>query len=95
MNVDKNLIIAAVVGAVLIIAAGYLLLFKPPADVVSEETPTSPEEIAFVNLASQLDPLTFDTSIFSDTRFTSLIDIHTAVVPEPSGRRDPFAPLGK
>jgi hypothetical protein len=95
MALNKNLVIAAVIAIVIIVAAGYLLFLKPTAPVVTEATPTSPEEIAFVNLASQLDPLVFDTSIFSDPRFTSLIDIHTAVIPEATGRRDPFAPLGK
>ncbi len=95
MPLNKNVIIASAVATVLVVAAGYLLFLKPSDPAVSETEPTSPEEIAFVNLASQLEPLSFDTSIFSDPRFTSLIDIHTVILPETSGRRDPFAPLGK
>jgi hypothetical protein len=40
---------------------------------------------------SDLQSLSFDTSIFSDPRFTSLVDITIAVQPEPVGRSDPFA----
>jgi hypothetical protein len=95
MNIDKNFIIAGAIGTALIVTAGYLLFFKAPAPAVTSTEPTSPEEIAFVNLASQLEPLGFDTSIFSDPRFAALVDIHTPVIPEAAGRRDPFAPLGK
>lgn len=95
LHTNKNTIIALVIGAVLIIAAVYLLFLQPPATVVVvETTPGSPEEMTFISLAAQLTPLEFNTGILADPRFMALVDIHTPVVSEPSGRRDPFAPLG-
>lgn len=95
MTLNKNLIIAIVIGVVLLTGAGYLLFFSSPLPAVTETQPTSPEELTFVNLTSQLEPLGFDTSILADPRFMALVDIHTAVVPESAGRRDPFAPIGR
>lgn len=95
INLNKNTIIAIVVGVVVLGGAAYLLFAKPAdstATVTASEA-ASPAELTFVNLASQLEPLGFDTSILSDPRFTSLVDIHTAIIPEPNGRKDPFAPL--
>jgi hypothetical protein len=96
LNFSKNTIIALVVGAVLIVAAVYLLFFQSPSTVVVVEgAPTSPEEQNFLILANQLEPLSFETGVLSDPRFMALVDIHTPIVSEPAGRRDPFAPLGK
>jgi hypothetical protein len=90
---NKQTIIAAVIGVVLLAGAGYLLFLQPPsADTLTASEPTSPAETTFVNLASQLEPLGFDTSILTDPRFMALVDIHTAILPEAVGRRDPFAP---
>jgi hypothetical protein len=60
---------------------------------VSASAPASAAELTFVNLVGQLNSLTFDTSILSDPRFTALVDIHTSLVPEAAGRRNPFAPI--
>ncbi len=96
---DKNTIIAIVIGFVFLTGAGYFLFVKPATGTntitVEGNASTSPEESTFVNLAAQLEPLGFDTSILSDPRFVSLIDLHTAVIPEPAGRRDPFAQPGR
>lgn len=62
---------------------------------VTASAPTSEAEAVFVNLTSQLGTLSYDTSILSDPRFTSLVDLHTAVLPEQQGRKDPFAPFTK
>jgi hypothetical protein len=53
----------------------------------------NPAQAQFQSLASQLDPITFDTSIFSDPAFTSLVDLTTPITPEEKGRLDPFAPI--
>ncbi len=90
---NKNTIIAIVIGVVVLAAAAYMLFFNGDTNVVTEGIPVTPAETTFVNLAAQLEPLGFDTSILSDPRFTALQDIHTAIVPEASGRKDPFAPI--
>lgn len=88
---SKNTIIAIAAGAALLAAAAYLLLKPSTAPVVVETAPQSPAEVTFVSLASQLEPLGFDTSILSDPRFMSLVDIHTTVLPETPGHADPFS----
>jgi hypothetical protein len=93
MHLNKNTIIAIAAGAVLLAAAAYLLFMKSDSTVaLTESLPQSTAEITFVNLASQLEPLGFDTSVLSDPRFMSLIDIHTAIIPESVGHADPFSP---
>lgn len=91
---NRNTLIAIGIGIGLLLLAGYFLFLKPTSTTaVTATEPNSPAENTFVNLASQLEPLGFDTSILSDPRFTLLVDIHTAIIPETNGRRDPFAPL--
>lgn len=53
----------------------------------------SDAELTFVNLAGQLDPIDFDTTLLSDPRFSALVDIRTPILPESVGRTDPFAPI--
>ena len=63
-------------------------------EIITENgAPSSSTEATFIGLASELETVTFDPAIFTDPRFTRLRDISTAVVTEPSGRRDPFGPL--
>ena len=93
---NKNTIIALVIGAVVLIGAVYMLFFSTkPQEGLTGDVPTSAEEAVFVNLTNQLEPLKFETGILRDLRFTALVDIHTDVLPEGSFRRDPFAPLSK
>lgn len=85
--------------AALVIAGGFYYFFFVASDsdetVLPSGAPASQAEISFIALVGQLDPIAFDTSIFSNPRFTQLVDIHTAVLPEPQGRTDPFGPLGR
>ncbi len=94
MNLTKNKNLMFGLGAAALIAAGYFLFFNTsaPADLTVGDT-TSPAELLFINLAGQLEPVAFNGGILSDARFESLVDIRTAVIPETSGRPDPFAPL--
>ncbi len=100
MHISQNTIVIIAFGLIVAAAVGYLLFEKPSVstttstDTTTTSTgPASGAEATFVNLVSQLDSVTFDTSILSDPRFTGLQDIHTAILPEASGRPDPFAPL--
>jgi hypothetical protein len=77
---------------------GYYFFFfhsdSGPAVTATAGT-ASDAELSFITLVSKLDPIVFDTSVLSDSRFTSREDIRTAIVPEASGRKDPFAPIGR
>jgi hypothetical protein len=87
----------ALAAAALIVLAGCVWYFFGRTS--SEEIvgigagPSSGSEAIFIALATQLGTISFDTAIFGDPRFSALQDIHTNVVPEAAGRRDPFAPL--
>ncbi len=81
----------------LVIAAGAYWYFftgsgnQPP---LTSSAPTdNTAQTQFQSLVTELTPISFNTAIFSDPRFTSLIDLATPVSPEPSGRLDPFAPV--
>ena len=90
-------IIVAVGVLVLATAAYFLLMNKDDGETVLIEDGSAASEAqsVFINLAAQIEPVSFDTSILSDPRFLGLQDIHTAIVPEPVGRTDPFAPLSR
>ncbi len=90
---NKGIIIG--LGAVIILAVVYLLFFDkaPTADLTSSTTTGSPAELYFVNLSGELDDISFDTTVLTDPRFNALTDIRTAILPETSGRPDPFAPI--
>lgn len=84
------------IGAGLVVVAGLVYFFffsTAETDTVVSSTPASDAELTFVNLASQLGTLEFDTSLLSDPRFMALVDVRTAIIPEASGRKDPFAPI--
>ena len=85
-----------VIAALVIIAGTYWYFFvqtgnQPP---LSTSSPSgNAAQTQFQTLVSQLQPISFDTSIFSDPKFTSLVDLTMPVAPETSGRADPFAPV--
>ena len=88
----KTLLLGAVIVVVLGVAYMYLFSGTPQAPVTAT-TPTGAAEQQFLSVAAELQPISFDTTIFSDPRFTSLVDITVPLAPEPQGRPDPFAPL--
>lgn len=95
MTMTKNTIITIVLGLLLIAAALYLLFGKGDTRsvITSIGGPTSVAEQTFINLTAQINPIEFDTDLLNDPRFASLQDLKTAIIPETSGRVDPFAPL--
>lgn len=95
MNASRNTIILVILAVLVLAAAGYLLFGRGDATPTLQGTgaPASQAELTFLNLTAQIEPVAFDTSILSDSRFKALQDIRTVVVPEDAGRVDPFAPL--
>ena len=97
---NQKTIIALIIVIVGVAIPGYFLLTSSSKvdtsnEVVSTSDIGNDAEAQFVTLSAQLVPLSFDTTILTDSRFTSLIDLHTIVLPEAIGRRDPFAPIGR
>ncbi|MGD0328470.1 MAG: hypothetical protein ABSB00_02015 [Minisyncoccia bacterium] len=89
---SKNLVLIIVI--VLIAAAGVYWYFftgtgnQPTLLIGGTENQAQAQ---FETLVSELTPISFDTSIFSDSRFNALVDISTPITPEPISRPDPFA----
>ena len=91
----KSNTIILIVASLLLFAAAYWFFFtgtgnEPP---LSTGEPVSQAQVQFEILIGALEPITFDTRIFSDARFTALVDLTTPVSPESFGRIDPLAPL--
>jgi hypothetical protein len=94
---SKSTIVLVILAIVLLGAGGYLFLNggAPSATALSGGlAPEDPGQAAFIQLASQLGPITLDASVLDDPRFTNLVDLGTQIVPESAGRPDPFAPIG-
>ncbi|MEK7114394.1 MAG: hypothetical protein AAB850_02485, partial [Patescibacteria group bacterium] len=88
--------VTLIVITLLIAAGAYWYFFTgtgnlPPLTVTSAQV--SQAQTQFQMLVSQLQPISFNTALFSDARFNALIDLTTPVSPETPGRLDPFAPL--
>ncbi len=91
----KGLIIGGVI--VLIGVAWYVLGSgsSSQSDITTTTTDSAlsgPGAQIVATLVS-LQAVSLNSSIFSDPAFASLQDLTTAIVPEPVGRPDPFAPL--
>ncbi len=83
--------------ATLIIAAGaYWYFFTGTGNEPPLTTTTSFEggaQAQFQTLVGELQPISFDTGIFSEPSFMALVDLATPITPETIGRPDPFAPV--
>lgn len=64
---------------------------KPPLTTLSSST--NQAQSRFQTLVGELQPVSFNTDIFSDSRFNALVDLATPIAPETAGRIDPFAPV--
>lgn len=99
MNVKKNQL--GLIIAIVVIVAGLVVYFvwlRPsttPNVSSTDAAGSSAAQETFLALAAQLGPVAFDTSIFSNARFQSLVDLKTPILPEPGGRTDPFAVIGR
>ncbi len=93
MKLDSNIIV--IILATLVIAGGaYWYFFTGTGNQPPLTTTTQNEaQLQFKILVSELQPISFNTDIFSDARFMSLADLTTPISPEQSGRLDPFATL--
>lgn len=89
----------SVFGAFTLLGVSYLLFFNnntANSSAVEQDTAAASDaEVVFLNLSTQLNSITFDTKVLSDPRFAALTDIHTAILPESEGKRDPFGTIGQ
>ncbi|MFZ3043499.1 MAG: hypothetical protein WA058_00070 [Minisyncoccia bacterium] len=93
MKIDSNTITIIII-TIVIAAGAYWYFFTGTGNQAPLTTTNVVENQAqteFQALVSVLHPITFDTKIFTDPRFMGLVDLATPIIPEPSGRSDPFA----
>jgi hypothetical protein len=86
-----------VVALIIVAFVIYTVFFTDKNDAVlvqNTESATASVDNELIALLLQLKSLTLDDSIFSNDAFQSLQDFSQALVPEPVGRNNPFAPLG-
>lgn len=98
MKLSKTTSILLIILAVVAVVCGIVIFNATSSvpsdfDILTEGQSTSVDEALFMNLASQIDAISFNDSLLKDPRFLSLVDIRVVVVPETVGRKDPFANL--
>lgn len=95
LNRTTTILLIALVASLGIMGIVLFNANKTDDAVLTETEAAGDAEIVFINLASQIDAIRFDTAFFDDPLFASLVDIRMPVIPEEQGRRDPFAALGR
>lgn len=94
MKLNSNTIVIVIL-TIILLGGGYWFVTSSNSDndkSLSAGADVNAKQLKFQTLARELEPIKFDTSIFKNPRFNSLVDISTSVVSEPVGRIDPFAP---
>ncbi len=96
MHLSRQTLIIIAVAVVVLGAGAYFMWGNQPAQegtLSVTDNSTGDVEDTFVNLAAHLDSIAFDATILTDPRFMALQDLHTSIVAEAAGRKDPFAPI--
>lgn len=94
MLMKSNTII--LIGISLVLAGGaywYLTSQSGNDAPLTSANGNSVSQTQFQTLVSELQSITFNTAIFSDPKFMSLVDLKVRATAEPSGRLDPFATI--
>lgn len=98
-QLSKTTVILLAALAVVAVISG-IVIFNAMSDVPSDAdilteagVDTNVDEVLFMSLASQISSISFKDDFLRDPRFLTLVDIRVVVVPEPAGRKDPFANL--
>ena len=92
----KSSNILLIIAGLIVAAGAYWYFFTGTGTDAPLTTSTATDNVSqaqFQTLVSELQPISFDTSIFSDSRFMALVDLTTPITPEQAGRSDPFAPV--
>lgn len=94
MKNNSNILILFIV-TIVVVGGGYWYFFtgKGEQAPLTIATTENQAQTQFQTLVSQLQPISFDTTIFSDARFMALSDLTTPIAPESAGRLDPFASI--
>lgn len=91
----KKILIA--LGILIVVFVAYRMFFaKAPEAPLSSETPSGlpAEDGDLLSLLLQLKSITLSSDLLTDPTFVTLQDFTVKLVPEPVGRRNPFAAIG-
>ncbi len=94
MKFDSKTILI-IISALIVAGGAYWYFFtgtgnEPPLTTTTDQNVV---QTRFQNLVGELTPISFDTKIFSDGRFQTLVSLATPIKSEASGRPDPFKPV--
>lgn len=94
--IQHKLILILVV-VVVLGGAGYAVMGggAPETATLTTSVPVSGPEAGLVETLLALRAVKLEGTIFTEPAFLQLQDYSTQIVPEPVGRANPFAPLGK
>jgi len=84
-----------IISALVVAAGAYWYFFTGTGNEqpLTADATQNQAQTQFKTLVSEIGTITFDTSIFSESRFMALVDLATPIAPETSGRLDPFASI--
>lgn len=93
-DIVQNII--AAVGLAIVAGLGFYLFYLDGSSTldserVSEVDVTEMQATDFRQAITQLQSVSLDTSVISDTRFRSLVEHSTEVTPDSVGRDNPFS----
>lgn len=86
--------IMIIIVTLLVAGVAYWYFFTDTGNelpVTAVSVSDNPAKAQFRALVGQLQSISFNTTLFSDPNFMSLVDIATPVTEEVRGRADPFA----
>lgn len=94
----KNILFALALAFILWL--GYKLFFATDTTSLTTQnveviTEASQDTQQFLRTLQQLRNITLNEALFNDPRFQSLEDHRQVIVPELTGRQNPFAPVGR
>jgi hypothetical protein len=90
---NKTLIVALIVFIIAILAYNFFL--KPTQNTINAGLATQGIGNDVVALNQSLQSATLDQSLFSSAAYRALVDFSTVVVPQPTGRVNPFDIIGQ
>lgn len=93
----QNKILFIVLAVVIVLFVGYAMSDKTPEPGPLQKqsaSGSSDVEQEILQLLMDVQSIRLDSSIFQDPAFATLRDFSREIVQEPSGRENPFAPVG-
>ena len=96
MDILKNKFVVGSIAGVLVLTLIYYVWTSAENSAFLTMTEgTSPLSQEILTTLGQLHTIRLDSAVFNDPVFISLSDFGVTIPPQQTGRRNPFAPVGK